>query len=616
MGVSAIDPRRRAARVLAAATALALVASLAATTGLGAGRVAAAGDPNPYFSTQPLGANIGGPVAVGEPGVVWPIQPVVSFMGDVDPTYSYTVSLQIDPSTPDSGGPGYLWCGGGNSVDMSGGIAAFSGCRIDAPGEGYALMATITGQTSSGTILSPMSTTSLTFSIRESGPSPIATQIQFTTQPLGANLGGPRPSAPAGQTWGIQPVVAVLDDRGSVVTSDNTTIIGLSIEAGTPQDALPGSLSCASGTSLRVRQGVARFSGCSISSPGTAYQLDATTYSTGSTLQLADISLPFDITGGSRPARAKFTTEPLGANLGGAVPSATSGTPWQIQPVVSVVDSTGHVVANDFSTLVTLSIDSASPAGGQLYCSSGTVIQVLGGVAPFSGCQIVGAGHGYVLRATAQSTGGALIYDRSLPFDITATASALDLQPSTFQVSPNGALTLTATLMGSGTGSQTIVFQRQQAGDTGWVNVGTSITNGSGIATLTFKPRYTASYRATFAGSGSLAAATSAVDTISVKASVSLTPTRSSVKKGTTIKYTAKVAPAPMASTAVRFVISRYVSGAWTYFTQRAAKVSTSGVATLSWKWSTAGKWRIQAIAPTSLYYAQGASKTIAVTVK
>lgn len=616
MGVSIIEPRRRAARVLAAATVVGLVVSFAATTGIGAGSVAAAGDPSPYFFTQPLGANIGGPVAVGKPGVAWPIQPVVSFMGDFDPTFSYTVSLQIDPSSPDTGGPGYLWCSGGNSVDMAGGIAAFSGCRIDTPGEGYALLATITGQTSSGTVLPPMSTTSLSFSIRESGPSPIATQIQFTTQPLGANLGGSRPSAPAGQTWGIQPVVAVLDDRGSVVTSDNSTIIVLSIEAGTPQDALPGSLSCTGGTSLRVRQGVARFTGCSISSPGTAYQLDATTYSTGSTLQLADISLPFDITGGSRPARAKFTTEPLGASLGGAIPSAPSGTPWLVQPVVSIVDSSGRVVANDYSTLVTLSIDGASPTGGQLYCSSGTVVQALGGVAPFSGCQIVGAGNGYVLRATAQATGGMLIHDRSLPFDITATASALDLQPSTFQLSSNGALTLTATLMGSGTGNQTIVFQRQQAGDAGWVNVGTSITNGSGIATLTFKPKYTASYRATFAGNGSLAAATSAVDTVSMKASVSLTPAAASVKKGITVKYTAKVAPAPTSSTTVRFVISRYVSGAWTYFTQRSANVSASGIATLSWKWSTAGKWRIQAIAPTSLYYAQGASKTIAVTVK
>jgi hypothetical protein len=58
----------------------------------------------------------------------------------------------------------------------------------------------------------------------------------------------------------------------------------------------------------------------------------------------------------------------------------------------------------------------------------------------------------------------------------------------------------------------------------------------------------------------------------------------------------------------------RYVSGTWTYFTQRTASVSTTGVATLSWKWSTAGKW-IVAIAHLP-YYAQGTSRTIAVTVK
>ena len=241
---------------------------------------------------------------------------------------------------------------------------------------------------------------------------------------------------------------------------------------------------------------------------------------------------------------------------------------------------------------------------------------MLGGVAAFSGCEIVGVGDGYVLRASAQAAGGSLLHDRSLPFDITATASALDLQPSAFQVSPSAALTLTATLIGSGAGNQTIVFQRQQAGDTGWDNLGSSITNTSGIATLTFTPKYTASYRATFAGSGSLAAATSPQDTVSVKASVGLAPTTSSVKKGTTVRYTAKVVPAPTSTTTVRFVISRYVSGAWKYFTQRSARVSTAGVATLTWKWSTAGKWRMQAIAPTSPYYAQGASRTITLTVK
>lgn len=616
MGAIPVGSRLHAVRALATVVSVALVASVLALGAAGAGRASAAGDVDAYFSTQPLGANIGGPVATGEPNVTWPIQPVVSVSGDWNPTYSYTVTLQIDPSSPDSGGPGWLTCTGGTTRDMFSGEASFSGCRIDTAGQAYRLLATVLGSTDLGVPLPPLEVTSLAFNI-SGGGSPVAAGIAFTTQPLGASIGGPRPSAPAGRAWGIQPVVSVLDASGDVVATDNRTIISLRISDGAPLTGGPGNLSCSSGTTMAVRNGVARFSGCAIDVPGQFYQLTASTYSTGSTRILSDQSLAFDITGGSAGARAKFTVEPLGAALGAPVPSAPSGTPWATQPVVSIVDALGRVVRSDHDTVVTLSIDGQSPAGGSLACAGGVQQQVSAGVASFYGCQISGPGTGYVLRASARSTGGALIYDLSLPFTITSVASALDLYPSAFTVKPNEVVTLTATLSGQGAGGQSIVFQRQQPGDAGWVNLGTAQTSASGVATYTFDPQYTASYRAVFNGSGGLAAATSPTDTVAVQAVVTLTPTSpTAVKKGTVVRYTARVTPAPAGSASVRFLFYRSSGGGWVFFTSRSVRLSTSGVATLSWKWGTAGKWYVVATAPATAWYAQGSSRTIRVTVK
>jgi hypothetical protein len=411
--------------------------------------------------------------------------------------------------------------------------------------------------------------------------------------------------------------VSVLDADGNVVTSDDSTIVLLDVAPGTPQTGGPGVLSCAGGMAARVHRGVARFAGCAIDAPGTYYQLRAQTYATGSTLVLTGVSLPFDVTGGNVPARVRFMTEPLGATLGGPVPSAPTGTPWDVQPVVSVLDSAGRVVRGDDETLVTLTIDGSSlPVGGRLYCAGGTTVQALAGVASFLGCQAVGAGAGYVLRATAATPGGALVSDLSLPFTIAPAASALELQPSAFTVAPNGPVTLAATLTGAGSGGQPMVFERQGPADAGWVAIGTSAAGASGTATLTTTVARTSRFRATFAGSGTLAAAASTPDTVAVAARVSLTPAASAAKKGSRTMFVAKVAPAPLGPGAVRFQVSRYVAGAWASVAQRSIPVDAGGTAKLPWTWGTAGRWRVIAIAPTTASYTQGRSSAIVVTVR
>ncbi len=602
---------RRVRRVVAAALGGAILASAVAIAP--AAQVAAyGGDPAVTFTVQPLGANIGGPTPTGLPNVPWSIQPQVVIIGDVDPSYTYTASLSIAPGSPS----GNLSCSGGNTIQMPGGVAQWSGCSIDTPGQGYQLVATVWGSTILGVPLPPMSATSLGFNI--GGSTPSYQSLQFTTQPLGANLGSARPSAQAGRAWSIQPAVAIVDQYGRPVSGDNTTVVQLAITSGTPQTGGPGRLTCSGGTATTVQDGVAQFYGCSIDTPGTAYQLTASTVSWGSTQILYDQSLPFDITGGSFATSVRFTTQPLGAVSGGTTPSAPSGTPWQIQPTVAVINSSGKVVSNDYSSVVNLSIDPSSTAGGQLYCASGTAVQVSAGYAYFAGCQIVGSGLGYRLSATAQTVYGTVGPTTSLPFNITAAASALDLQPSAFSIKPGTPMTFTATLSGQGAGGQTITFQGTNALHPEMTTFGTAVTNASGVATLTTPPvNFSATVQAVFAGNGSLAPATSSPDTIGVVAQLTISPSgTNSAKKGSSVTYTATLKPDPGQGQRVQFLIYQYVDGAWVYNNQRTYFTDGNSQVKLTWKWATSGKWYVRAFAPTNAYYTQGYSPTSIVNVK
>ncbi|MCU0505642.1 MAG: hypothetical protein MUE82_07710, partial [Chloroflexi bacterium] len=144
MQLGARGPARRLLHAAALTGAVLLLVPLAAAQVVGAGRAAALGDAYADFSTQPLGANVGGPAATGQAGVPWPVQPVVSLFGDWDPALGYLVDLGIDPSSPDTGGPGRLSCSGGTTLAMTGGVAAFQGCRIDVAGQAYRLIAIVT----------------------------------------------------------------------------------------------------------------------------------------------------------------------------------------------------------------------------------------------------------------------------------------------------------------------------------------------------------------------------------------------------------------------------------------------------------------------------------------
>ena len=129
-----------------------------------------------------------------------------------------------------------------------------------------------------------------------------ASQLAFTTSPGGTLTGG--------TAFGTQPVVTVQDPYDNTVTGSSASI-ALAITTGTPTSGGPGTLS---GTpTLPASSGVATFSGLSINTAGTGYELTATS----GVLAPAN-SAAFNISVGAA-VKLAFTTPPGGG---------TAGAPW------------------------------------------------------------------------------------------------------------------------------------------------------------------------------------------------------------------------------------------------------------------------------------------------
>ena len=249
-----------------------------------------------------------------------------------------------------------------NTVQLSNGVANFSGCRIDKAGTGYRLTATWSQGGSAE---------SSTFSVTGG----TGNKLGFIVQPT---RGTPT------SELATQPSVAVQDASGATLSGATAVSITLALGAN------PGgaTLTCSGGLSRTTANGVAAFTGCRVDRIGVGYTLVATT----SGLTSATSSL-FDVAD-----RLAFTTQPAGA---------AGGTPLTSQPVVAVRAGTGATATHDNATVVTLGIKSGSGASGAvLTCSGGLSRIAVNGVAPFTGCTIdktstVSPATPYILVATA-----------------------------------------------------------------------------------------------------------------------------------------------------------------------------------------------------------------------
>jgi len=244
---------------------------------------------------------------------------------------------------------------------ISSGVANFAnaGCRINKAGI-YTLTATTTG-------LILDTAASSTISVGAGA----ATNLVFSTEPSATAMDR--------TVFAIQPVVAIEDGYGNIVTANYSDVVALALT--TTNGA---SLTCASNTATAVA-GVATFAGCSTNKLGT-YTLTAT-----DTTEPAVVSPTVSssiVVGVGAPHKLVFTTEPRA--------TAKAATLFSRRPVVSIEDAAGNVVTTNSSDVVTLSLTSAH--GAALSCTS-TAHSATAGVAAFAGCRISKPGT-YRLTAT------------------------------------------------------------------------------------------------------------------------------------------------------------------------------------------------------------------------
>jgi hypothetical protein len=322
------------------------------------------------FVTQPSGG-VAGTVLAAQPAVA-----VEDAFGNVVTADTSQVLLTFTPGTTPLNG--ILSCPL-NPLRAVSGIATFSRCTVNAARSGYRLRATDGGLTPAD---------SAPFDITAGPPA----SVDFVAQPSRAIAGSP---------FAAQPVVAVEDALGNLVSTDSSAVT-LTITRGTGTKG--ATLTCQANP-LQASAGMAGFSGCAIDFPGLGYQLHAS----DGALAPAD-SEPFQVSS-NIGVKLAFVTQPAGATLGAA---------FATQPAVAVEDAAGHVVKYD-SSAITLSIRPGTGFPGATFACASNPLSATFGTARFSGCAISKAGNGYVVHATD----GNLAPVDSAPFDVKA-ASPLD----------------------------------------------------------------------------------------------------------------------------------------------------------------------------------------------
>jgi hypothetical protein len=176
-------------------------------------------------------------------GTQFSVQPIVTLQdagGNTAASDTSGVSLAITSGTGTAGAT--LTCTS-NPLAASGGVSAFSTCRVDKAGSNYTLTAT------DGSLTTAVSAA---FTVAVGG----ASKLAFTTQPSGST---------DGVDLITQPTVSIQDAGGNTVSA-GTNLIGLTVPAG-------ATLTCTTNPKNAVA-GVAAFAGCAINNPGT-YMLTA-----------------------------------------------------------------------------------------------------------------------------------------------------------------------------------------------------------------------------------------------------------------------------------------------------------------------------------------------------
>jgi len=298
------------------------------------------------FTSLPAGREAGDTLSVGVT--------VTDVYGNTVSSYANPVRLAL------ASGPAGARIAAGDTVAVPvGGIARFSGLRLERAGAGYAFQAA-SARAEGDTI----GATSVSFAIA-AGP---AVQLAFTTVPT---------AAPEGDSLGVAVTAQdVFDNTATSYGGPVTVTLG----------ANPGSATLGGTLTRDALFGVAPFADLNLDKVGTGYTLVASSGAlAGAT------SVPFDVT----PAPAKrlaFTVAPA---------SAVAGTTFSV--TVNAYNRY-DTLATSFADSVTLALG-GGPTGAALL---GTTRQkATSGVATFPGLALRTVGENYTLAASAAGLTGA-----------------------------------------------------------------------------------------------------------------------------------------------------------------------------------------------------------------
>ncbi len=528
------------------------------------------------YAVQPSANNAG--------GLPWGTQPAIIARDQFgNAVTGAPVGLSITPGT---GATGATLACNTNPILTVGGVANFAApnqqCKIDLAGT-YKIRATSGAVTvDSGTI-----------AVNVGPPS----KIIFKSYPA--------TSTPP--LFTPQPIVAVTDAGGNTVTTFPSSAITLALNKNS------GTFTCTGGLSTMTVSGVATFAGCTQTAPDTGYTLTATINA-------------FNITG---PA---FAVTPASLAFVAGPGSPVAGQPFPTNVQVAIQNG-GSTITSGVSATVTLAIGT-NPSAGALTCTGGTAVGTISGVATFTGCSIDKTGTGYTLVATASNVVPAqtLASATSAAFNVSNNIPPASITLTTFCGTPtpesttgtnqcpldnsksppqaniklpqatNEGVRLQAHIATNGA-SRSITFEVSKD-QTTWSTIGTVTTNGSGNASVFYRPSDNRYYRVTFAGASDLGAATSSTVRVVVRALIFIRPTGCTssapchVNLNATVVFTATARPnrPELPNQFVQYTVQRKSGSTWVNVTTDVVPVSKStGTAQFSVTFSVKSTWRLRA---------------------
>ncbi len=216
----------------------------------------------------------------------------------------------------------------------------------------------------------------------------VATKLVLTTQPSGAT---------SGSALTQQPVVAIEDASGNVITTDSATTVTAAFATGS------GTLA---NNSVKAVNGIVTFTALKITAASGAYTLAFS--ATGLT---SATSGSFTVSGAA--SALSLATQPAGA---------ANGSAFATQPVVKVVDANGNVVTAYVGSVTAVVL---SGSGSLIGTTSATFTN---GIATFTNLGVSGAGTSVTIGFLA--TGVSMATSNALSVSTSATKLVLTTAPA------------------------------------------------------------------------------------------------------------------------------------------------------------------------------------------